>query len=231
MRLDPFDALQAATPARVTLRRAGASPRTLDQLRFEIDQARARDAVRRPFDVPALAAQMGVEPVVVRSHARSVSEHLSRPDRGRLPFPDDLESLADSADLVFVVSDGLSSGATERYVPRLVAAFAEPVRVLFVPFGRVAIGDPIGARLGAEIVVVLLGERPGLTDPESLGAYVTYAPQVGKTDADRVCLSNIRDGGTPPEEAAKRLTEVIYHARHVKGTGVLFPAMASPVLE
>lgn len=226
-----LESLRTATPARVTLDRAGASQRTSEQLRFEMDQARARDAVHRPFDLDALAASIGIAPTVVRSRARSVAEHLLRPDLGRQAVPEDLDRLQGPATFVAVVSDGLSSGATERYVPRLLAALSETPHVLFVPFGRVAIGDEIGAKLGAEIVVVLLGERPGLTDPESLGAYVTYAPHPGRTDADRVCLSNIRDGGTPPEVAAENLTRILARARLVKGTGVLFPATDHSVLE
>lgn len=231
MSLNPFDALQAATPARITLHRAGASQPTKTQLQFEMDQARARDAVHRPFDIPGLAQTLGIEPTIIRSQARTVAEHLLRPDLGRQAQPEDLERLTDEAKLVIVVSDGLSSGATERYVPRLLSAFQANAKVIFVPFGRVAIGDPIGAALKAEIVVVLLGERPGLTEPESLGAYVTYEPKPNRTDADRVCLSNIHDGGTPPEEAANRLNRIVVQARRVKGTGVLFPATASPMLE
>lgn len=229
--IDPFEVLRAATPARVGLGRRGASQGTSDQLRFEMDQARARDAVHRPFDYRGLARELGVDPIVVRSRAGSVAEHLVRPDLGRQAHAEDLEAVTGSTSLLFVVSDGLSSGATERYVPRLIRAFPGEGRIVFVPFGRVAIGDPIGMRLGAEVVVVLLGERPGLTDPESLGAYITYGPDMGRTDADRVCLSNIRDGGTSPEEAAKRLSEIVWHARRVKGTGVLFPLSTVPMLE
>jgi ethanolamine ammonia-lyase small subunit len=196
-----------------------------------MDQARARDAVHRPFDPVALADSLGLVSTVVRSRARSLAEHLLRPDLGRQAHPEDLSSLVGTTNLVAVVADGLSSGAVERYVPRLLAALPEKPSIVFVPFGRVAIGDHIGAALGAELVVVLLGERPGLSDPESLGAYVTYEPYPGRTDADRVCLSNIRDGGTPPEEAAERLAEVLAQARFVKGTGVLFPPTHLSMLE
>ncbi|MGV3615903.1 MAG: ethanolamine ammonia-lyase subunit EutC [Fimbriimonas sp.] len=231
MSLEPFDALRKATPARIGLGRAGAAQSTRDQLRFEMDQARARDAVHRPFDMASLIKAIGIPCEVVQSQAHSVGDHLRRPDLGRRADPEDLALLTGTAPLLFVVSDGLSSGATERYVPRLLAALPERPRIVIVPYGRVAIGDEIGEALAAEIVVVLLGERPGLTDPESLGAYITYEPRRGRTDADRLCLSNIRDEGMPPEAAAVRLSRIIATARQVKGTGVNFPADSRPVLE
>jgi ethanolamine ammonia-lyase small subunit len=218
----------------VELDRAGPSLRTDDLLRFQADQARARDAVHRPFDLEATIAALrarGRTPIVVRSQARSLQEHLIRPDLGRRAHAEDLARLAGRADLLVVVSDGLSSGAAERYAPRLVAAMDAEATVVVVPFGRVAIADEIGEALGAEVSVILLGERPGLTAPESLGAYVTYRPHRGRTDADRVCLSNIRDEGLPPEVAAIRLNETLSRARIARGTGVAFPASTSTVLE
>ena len=223
-----FEILRTATPARVQIDRAGASLSTSDLLQFQADQAAARDAVHRPFDCVGMATSLGAQ--VVRSRVTSVAEHLLRPDLGRRVRAGDLPEPGTGVCLVAVVSDGLSSGAAERYAPRVLAALREERETVVVPFGRVAIGDEIGEALDAEFVVVLLGERPGLTAPESLGIYLTYRPRLGRTDAERVCLSNVGDHGTSPEEAATRLEALIAAARYVKGTGVAF-ADPLPILD
>jgi len=235
---DPLAHLRDLTPARLQFERAGVAQTTDDLLRFQADHAHARDAVRRPFAIEKLAAAIredGLEVTTVRSRARDLGQHLRRPDLGRQVYPEDRARLQGAASVVVIVSDGLSSGAAERYARRLLGGLKPPPKVVLVPFGRVAIGDEVGEALHAEFALVLVGERPGLSAPESLGAYLTYRPRKGRTDAERVCLSNIRDDGTPPETAALRLNAWIGSARQVGGTGVGFTLTdgdgAKPVLE
>lgn len=220
--------LASITPARLSLHRAGAASATADLLRFQVDHALARDAVRRPLETVRLLDELtrvGCLPRLVPSRAHDLDTHLRRPDLGRLPEFTDLESLPPSPDGVLVVSGGLSAGAVERYVPSVVQSLGWPGLVVLVPYGRVAIGDPIGAHVGAAWSLVLLGERPGLSAPESLGAYLTLSPRPGRTDAERECLSNIRTDGTPPELAAQKLREMILRAVERGATGVLPPSI------
>ncbi|AIE86550.1 ethanolamine ammonia-lyase subunit EutC, partial [Fimbriimonas ginsengisoli] len=218
-----FESLRALTPARLELRRAGPAPSTAERLRFAADHSLARDAVRRPLDARSLLVVLetiGIEAVEVRSRACSSSDHLLRPDLGRRLDPKDLVRLAGPTETAWVIADGLSSGAVERYAPRLLSAVGGVGRAVVVHHGRVAIGDEIGAALGASLSIVLIGERPGLSAAESMGVYVTYGPAVGCTDAQRNCISNIRDGGLAPEAAAELLSEMVARARREQRTGV-----------
>lgn len=218
-----LEELADLTPARLTLSRAGASPSTLEKLRFAADHSLARDAVRRELNAAHVTAELqraGISTAVVRSQAKSLDEHLQRPDWGRRLNPVDRIALGAPCEIAFIVADGLSAGAIERYGARLLEAYGGVERAIVVRHGRVAIGDEIGEALGAELAVVLIGERPGLSAAESLGAYITYAPRIGRTDADRVCLSNIRDQGNPPENAALQLREIVAAALRDQKTGV-----------
>ena len=197
------------TPARVGIGRVGVSLPTAARLQLRLDHARARDAVRHAFDadgvVEALTAT-GREAIAVTSAAVSRDEYVRRPDLGRSLPVDAASALrrpgVDRCDLAIVLCDGLSPGAIERYGPALVERITSNERlggwsigpVAVVCNGRVAIGDAIGELLGADIVVVLIGERPGLTISESVGAYLTFGPRAGRTDADRNCISNIHAG-------------------------------------
>ncbi|MGA7409918.1 MAG: ethanolamine ammonia-lyase subunit EutC [Bryobacteraceae bacterium] len=226
--------LRQFTMARVGLGRAGNSLPTSELLDFRLAHARARDAVHSPFDVQSLLVelrQLGLETIAVESDARDRTEYLRRPDRGRrlsaassrLP-----RSQATSHDVAFVIADGLSPVAVLRHaVPLLSLVSAELVRdgwsiapVVVVERGRVAIGDEIGAALGARLVVVLIGERPGLSSPDSLGIYVTWDPRPGRTDAERNCISNVRLEGLSYEAAAFKLLFLAREARRLKLTGV-----------
>lgn len=227
MSLDLERHLQRLTPARLTLARSGSAPTTRDLLKFQADHALARDAVRRPLDLANLVAKLGGKVPVVRSQATDLETHLLRPDLGRLPNEADLTMLPQSPAGVVVVSDGLSSGAAERYAPQLLTALAWPVLTVVVPFGRVAVGDHIGEAVGARFALVLLGERPGLSAPESLGAYLTFNPKRGRTDAERECISNIRDEGTSPSVAASLIHNLITRAETLGGTGVMIRTSAS----
>jgi len=218
-----LEALSSFTPARLTLGRAGASPSTHEKLRFAADHSLARDAVRREMNAPLVMAELqsvGISSAVVRSQVSSLNEHLQRPDLGRRLNPADRIALGAPCDVAFILADGLSAGAVERYGARLLEAYGGVERAILVRHGRVAIGDEIGEALGAEVAVVLIGERPGLSAAESLGIYVTYGPQMGRTDAERICLSNIRDQGNTPENAALQLREVIAIALRDQKTGV-----------
>jgi ethanolamine ammonia-lyase small subunit len=234
---DPWTLLRRLTPARIGLGHAGGSLPTQAQLAFQLAHARARDAVHERLDSATLVdriAALGLEALSLRSAAPDRVTFLQRPDLGRRLSSESRDLLARAVagrgalDLVVVVADGLSARAAERHAPVVLAALAPrlvaegwkigPVAV--VDQGRVAIGDEIGAAGGAGLAAVLLGERPGLSSPDSLGIYVTWGPAVGRRDADRNCISNVRPEGLPPELAADRLHFLLSEARRRKLTGV-----------
>jgi ethanolamine ammonia-lyase small subunit len=228
--------LKELTPARVALGRSGASLPTGALLGFTLDHARARDAVHAAFDAQALVAglgALGLSAHRVASRAVDRQTYLRRPDLGRRLDQASVEALADLrrsavGRLAIVIGDGLSPKAvaahavelTRHLVPRLTAHGIAIADVVVACGARVALGDEIGACLAAEMVAVLIGERPGLSAPDSLGAYLTFAPRVGLTDADRNCVSNIRRAGLSYEEAAFKIAWLIREA-FVRGvTGV-----------
>jgi ethanolamine ammonia-lyase small subunit len=200
--------------------------------------ARARDAVHQRLDAASLALRLkslGLGTTVLRSSAPDRATFLQRPDLGRTLDSDSRERLrsafqgaSERPELCLVVADGLSARAAERQAPPLLAALIPPLtgagwRIGSLPVvehGRVAIGDEIGALCGASLVAVLIGERPGLSSPDSLGIYVTWAPAVGRRDSDRNCISNVRPEGLPPELAADRLRFLLSEARRRRLTGV-----------
>jgi ethanolamine ammonia-lyase small subunit len=213
--------LRAFTPARVGIGRTGDSLPTSELLRFQLDHARARDAVHEPLDPGSL----GVPHVLVRSAAPNRATYLRRPDLGRRLAVDTQLPRGDY-DAAFVIVDGLSAPAVHRHAVPLLDAVTPlleswrlaPLTVALQ--GRVAIGDEIGARLGARLVVVLTGERPGLTSPDSLGAYLTWDPRPGRTDAERNCISNIRPEGLSYQAAAGTLVFLMSAARSRRLSGV-----------
>ena len=235
---DPWHPLRALTPARIALGRAGASLPTAAHLDFQLAHARARDAVRDAIDLPALGRDLqaaGFESVAVRSAAGSRDVYLKRPDLGRRLDPESHERLValhGEPDAVFVVADGLSAGAAQRHAVHVIAAAAPRLRlkgwrlapVVVAEQGRVALADEIGALLGARLSVVLLGERPGLSAPDSLGAYLTWQPKVGRTDAERNCVSNIRPEGLAYDLAAATLVHLMTEARRRCLSGVALKA-------
>ncbi len=226
--------LRALTPARVGLMRTGVSQQTQDQLAFQRCHAQARDAVHAEMQPAALAAAIGAVAgdAVLRLHsaAEDRATYLRRPDLGRRLDDASREELRCDArgpfDMAIIVADGLSALAVERHalavigalLPRLTGWRLAPVSV--VRQGRVAIGDEIGESLGAEIAVVLIGERPGLSSPDSLGAYITWQPRLGRSDAERNCISNIRAEGLSYAEAALQLEAYLVEARGRRLTGV-----------
>ena len=226
-----WPALRARTPARIGLGRVGASLPTARHLDFQLAHARARDAVYAALDGDGLAAALaraGHEVLRFRSQAADRPTYLRRPDLGRRLDPATPPAPRDAAcDLAFVIADGLSAAAVNTQAAAVVAAtlaaLPHPGRVgpaCLAEQARVAVGDEIGALLGAAVVVVLIGERPGLSAADSMGAYVTFAPAVGTADAGRNCVSNIRPGGLGVAEAGGTIANIVAAARRHGLTGV-----------
>ena len=222
--------LREFTPARVEIGRAGHSLPTRELLDFQRAHAQARDAVRAPLDVRLIAAELNERQlpfVTLASRAPDRTTYLQRPDLGRSLNSESRERLNGfgDCDAVFAIVDGLSALAVHRHavpllehvVPKLGWQIA-PVAI--VEQGRVAIGDEIGELLGADLAVILIGERPGLSSPDSLGVYLTWKPRIGRTDAERNCISNIRAEGLSYAAAANKLLFLINEARRLKLSGV-----------
>ena len=231
---DSWGSLRTFTPARLALGRAGASLPTGEVLRFGWDHAQARDAVQRPLDTDALErdiAALGLATLRVASRAPDRVTYLMRPDLGRRlddRYVTALEqSPARGCDLVLVVADGLSAQAVQSHaapvLEQIVALLPKDWRlapVVIATQARVALGDEIGERLGAALVAVLIGERPGLSSPDSLGIYVTWQPRIGRTDAERNCISNVRPEGLSYAQAAHKLVWLCGEARRLKASGL-----------
>ena len=237
-RADPWHALRRLTPARIALGRAGTSLPTAAQLDFQFAHAQARDAVHLRFDHAALRAELarrGREPLLLRSAADDRHVYLQRPDLGRRLSEESTDQLRGHAalqrapaDLAVIVADGLSALAVHRHalpmlerIDALAAAEGWSLApATLVEQGRVAIGDQIGELLGVRMTLMLIGERPGLSSPDSLGAYFTYAPRIGLTDACRNCISNIRGEGLSYAQAAHKLAYLMREACRRQLSGV-----------
>ncbi|WP_079073702.1 ethanolamine ammonia-lyase subunit EutC [Streptomyces sp. Root1310] len=228
---EPWASLRLRTQARIGLGRAGSALPTRHRLELQAAHAAARDAVHAPFDPDAVAARLTGTPVIrVRSAAPDRRTYLQRPDLGRRLHSIDRAHLpADGWDVVFVVADGLSSRAVHAHAAAVIRATAELLPdgtrvapVVLAEQARVALGDDIAHAMGATAVVVLVGERPGMSAADSLGAYLTHRPVPGvTTDADRNCLSNIRPPlGLPYGTAAKKLAALLARARELGRSGV-----------
>ena len=230
---EPWAELRRFTAARIALPRSGASLATAPLLEFRLAHARARDAVHAPFDTAQLCgalAPLGLPVLSIASAAQDRQQYLMRPDLGRCLADDAAALLAVQAssgyDVVFVVADGLSA--------RAVTAHAEPLLSEVLPrfsdwriaplvvarLGRVALGDAVANALGAEIAVMLIGERPGLSAPDSMGAYLTFAPTPQTSDAERNCISNIRPEGLSYADAAMKLVHLLRAMRARRLSGV-----------
>lgn len=225
--------LRSLTPARVALGRCGASVPTKPLLDFTLAHARARDAVHAAFDAPLLAADLRALGLVVteaRSRAIDRRDYLRRPDLGRQLDAGSAEALARDASklcqLAIVIGDGLSAAAVHAHATELVKrlppllADVATGRVVVASGARVALGDEVGAILGARMVVTLIGERPGLSAPDSLGAYLTFAPKPGRSDAERNCVSNIHRAGLSYDEAAFKIAWLVREGLARQVTGV-----------
>ncbi len=235
---NPLLELRRLTSARIALGRTGTSMPTSAQLDFQYAHAQARDAVHLPFDHAAIRAQLeerGRETLLLQSAATNRDSYLQRPDLGRKLSEESAQALRDHAaanpggvDLVIVVADGLSALAVHRHTLPFLARLEEQMAadgwsvapVILVEQGRVAVADQIGELLGAKMVVILIGERPGLSSPDSLGLYFTYGPKVGLTDAYRNCISNVRLEGLSYGMAAHRLLYLMREACRRQLSGV-----------
>lgn len=245
--------LNSYTPARVQLQRTGHSLATQEILHLQLANAQARDAVYATLDVPALIHgldQRKLASLVFNSSAANRADYLRNPALGRalsahseaalrhISSKDSVAASAESCaacDVAFVIADGLSALAVDRHalplldsvLPLLDSAWCiAPICV--VEQARVAIADPIGEILGAKISVILIGERPGLSSPDSLGVYITWNPRTGRTDADRNCISNIRPEGLSYREAAALLHFYLTESRRLQQTGTLLKPLSPP---
>ncbi|HTT37485.1 MAG TPA: ethanolamine ammonia-lyase subunit EutC [Burkholderiales bacterium] len=234
---DPWTTLGRFTPARIGLGRAGGSIPTKPMLEFQLAHARARDAVQRDLEADAVREALrerGFEVLELHSAAPDRRTFIQRPDLGRIlageakALLEAREQLDEAFDVAFVVADGLSAQAVERHAPELLAQVAPKLYgarwrlapVCLVRQGRVAVGDEIGALLPAAMTVMLIGERPGLSSPDSLGVYLTWAPLPGRSNAERNCISNVRPEGLGYALAAHKLFYLMTEARRRKLSGV-----------
>jgi ethanolamine ammonia-lyase small subunit len=234
---NPWSKLRQYTPARIALGRAGTSLPTKPHLEFQLAHARARNAVHHELDTAALEAALkgrGHETQLLHSAAENRPMYLQRPDKGRRLDDASRKELSDMAqrtggyDVAFVIGDGLSSFAIEENAAPFLDAILPPLvkegwriaPLVIIREARVAVGDEIGQLLGARMVVVLIGERPGLSSPDSMGIYMTLNPRVGLTDEARNCISNVRREGLDYDNAAHKLFYLMTEARKRGLSGV-----------
>jgi ethanolamine ammonia-lyase small subunit len=241
---------QPLTTARLSLGLTEPTLSTSEHLRFQLDHALARDAVHAALDVPLLERglrERGLAPLTLRSAARNRAEYLRRPDLGRTLHPDSIEAVKSATHsgapcldsetwegaatnpkephILFILADGLSALALERHALPLLDATLPLItnyspRITIATNARVALADHIGPLLNAQLTVLFIGERPGLSSPDSLGVYLTWQPRPGRTDAERNCISNIRTEGLSYAEAAYRVAHYIAEARRLQTTGI-----------
>lgn len=219
--------LSATSRARIGLGRAGQGLPTRETLAFRLAHAQARDAVAAGLDTEALRQRLDEDSVIVSSAAADRTAYLKDPGAGRRLDDDSRERLQPGDyDVAVVIADGLSAvAANSNALPvyaelrRIMdgAAFAP---VIFAHLARVALGDEIGERLGARSIVMLIGERPGLSSADSLGAYITRSPRKGRADSERNCISNIRPDGLSHEQAARNIAWILKEAERIGETGI-----------
>ena len=230
-----FADLRVFTPARVALARTGSSLTTRDTLAFALDHAQARDAVHATLSLPTLLGELearGLAVFAVKSAAHDRRTYLKRPDLGQRLSESSREALRSDAArsglprLTIILADGLSALAVDRNALAVVDALLplllgrwELTEIVVAEQARVALGDEVGAALGAQLTLMLIGERPGLSAADSLGAYLTWEPRAGRTNAERNCISNIRSEGLSPAAAAGRIAFFMGEALRLQRTG------------
>ena len=234
-KIDPWQQLKSFTRARIAIGRVGSSLPTKEVLDFGLSHAMARDAVHLALDIDALETDIKAHQFTTfqtKSMAPDRASYLLRPDLGRRLHEQSLMRLQNLGqtkpiDFLIVVGDGLSSLAVSRHVVPLLMEMRHYLpsdwhtgHVVIASQARVAIGDEIGQALNAKMVAMLIGERPGLSSPDSLGIYLTYNPKLGLSDADRNCISNVRPEGLQYAAAAKKLIWLAKEAARLKVTGV-----------
>lgn len=232
---DDWEALKAFTDARIALGKTGVSIPLRESLAFRLAHAHAKDAVYSQLNITELQAGLsatGLPIHALKSQAENRDVYLKRPDLGRLLNADSIGLLrqinSPPADICLIVADGLSATAVHKQASSVIHLLVDKVRkagyslapILLVEQGRVAITDHIGAFLRPRLAIILIGERPGLSSFDSLGAYITYAPQPGLTDERRNCISNIREQGLSPAMAVDKLMYIIQTAFRLQLTGV-----------
>ena len=227
---DAFDLLRSATRARVALGRAGDGLPTGRLLEFRAAHAAARDAVHSPLDVARVTSDLaatGLDVLTVASAAPDRATYLQRPDLGRR-LAEGTTLPGGEYDLALVIADGLSPRAVEEHAAGTVGAVLELLAgwavapLVIATQARVALGDPVGEALGARIVVVLVGERPGLSSADSLGLYLTFGPRTGRADSERNCISNVRPPhGLGYAQAADTLAGLLLASRELGASGVV----------
>lgn len=227
--VDPWAALRTHTPARIGLGRSGNGLPTPRLLEFQIAHAQARDAVHQAVDFEGVKTQLAGFPVItVRSAAPDRTAYLKRPDLGRLLDPACIGHLdRGEYDIAFVIADGLSARAVQEHAVTTLRESVERLKgwriapIVLASQGRVALGDEIGYLLGASMVAVLIGERPGLSAADSLGIYLTFDPKPGRRDSERNCISNIHPpDGLGYRGAAHKLVYLMTQARRLSLTGI-----------
>ncbi len=244
---DPWNKLRNFTAARIALGRAGQSLPTPELLRFQLAHAQARDAIYSELDTGKLKDEIigsGLQAVLLQSQAENRTVYVKRPDLGRkldagsVQMLNQLPKPAIPYDLSLVLADGLSAQAVQKHAPSLLSALLPQLvapnwnlaPIVIVTGGRVAIGDQIGHLLGARMVAVLIGERPGLSSPDSLGIYLTYQPRPGLTDESRNCISNVRPEGLSSGFAAAKMYYLLTEMRTRKLSGVQLKDEMPPLL-
>ena len=233
---DPLQVLKQFTNARIALGRAGTSLPIKANLDFQLAHALAKDAVSIPLDFDTLRQQLTAcnNTIQLQSQVANHAEYLQRPDKGRLLDPASVKTLQNrqlkigTPDIVIIVADGLSSKAIANHapallhtlIPELLKSGYSVAPICLVKYARVAIGDPIGEIMNASMSVVLIGERPGLSSPDSMGIYFTYQPKISNTDAQRNCISNIHSQGLDYRLAINKLIFLINEASRLQFSGV-----------
>ncbi|RPD42117.1 ethanolamine ammonia-lyase subunit EutC [Chitinophaga barathri] len=235
---DPWSGLRRFTAARIALGRTGAAIPLREVLQFRLAHAHARDAVFSALDL-RLFTQQPWEINILHSEAADRTDYLQRPDKGRKLHPASAASFAPAnKDVAIIVVDGLSATAAnqhaipliERLMPMLLSRKISCAPIQLVQQGRVAIGDEIGGLLQAKLSILLIGERPGLSSPDSLGVYLTFSPRPGITDEARNCISNIRPEGLPYDMAAAKIFYLVQEALRLQLTGIMLKDNYTPAL-
>jgi ethanolamine ammonia-lyase small subunit len=240
---DEWVALKAFTDARIALGSTGVSLPLKAALELRAAHAQAKDAVYSALDEAALRQAlelMGLAVCQVKSKANNRDEYLQRPDYGRALHEESglyLKTLPTaSADIAIIIADGLSAAAVNLNAIPFIRAFIAKLNgftlgpIVLATQARVAIADEVGALLKAKLTIILIGERPGLSAADSMGAYITYGPQRGNTDERRNCVSNVRAGGLPPQLAAEKVLQLVSGAFYMKQTGVLLKDTGTTLL-
>lgn len=235
MKKDPWHSLKQYTNARIAIGHSGASVPTSELLKFRMAHSLAKDAIYSEMNTLQLSTDLGhlgIDNTIVRSKVIDRKDYLLRPDKGRLLSDESTDMLQNSVqnpvDSCIIIADGLSANAVNAHSIKLIQFLLPLLKdwtfspVILAKEGRVALSDPIGELLKARISLILIGERPGLSSPESMGAYITYHPKQGNTDEKRNCVSNIQPDGLSYEAAALKIAYLLQQMRTKQISGVLF---------